>query len=95
MTKTPEEDAVKILDRYREDYSMSIEDFALLVNDYIEKQEKGFRLNFFVDEVGQYIADDIRLMTDLQTIAESLATKTEGRAWIFVTSQQNMESIGK
>lgn len=93
VTKTPEEDAVKILDRYREDYSMSIEDFALLVNDYIEKQEKGFRLNFFVDEVGQYIADDIRLMTDLQTIAESLATKTEGRAWIFVTSQQNMESI--
>jgi uncharacterized Zn finger protein (UPF0148 family) len=93
VTNTAEEDAVKILDRYREDYSMSIEGFALLVNDYIKKQEKGFRLNFFVDEVGQYIADDIRLMADLQTIAESLATKTGGKAWIFVTSQQNMESI--
>ena len=53
---------------------MSIEDFADLVNKYIEKQDKNFRLNFFVDEVGQYIANNVRLMTDLQTIAESLAT---------------------
>ena len=30
----------------------------------------GFRLNFFVDEVGQYIADNVKLMTNLQTIAE-------------------------
>lgn len=93
VTKTPEAEAITILDRYRNDYAMSIEDFANLVNDYIKRQEKGFRLNFFVDEVGQYIADDVRLMTDLQTIAESLATKTGNRAWIFVTSQQNMESI--
>ena len=27
-----------------------------------------FRLNFFVDEVGQYIADNVKLMTNLQTM---------------------------
>ena len=30
-------------------------------------------MNFFVDEVGQYVADHVKLMTNLQTIAESLA----------------------
>lgn len=82
-----------ILDKYREDYSLSIEDFAEHVNNYIDKQKKGFRLNFFVDEVGQYIADNIKLMTNLQTVAESLITKTKGRAWITVTAQEDMNSV--
>ncbi len=55
--------------------------------------DKGFRLNFFVDEVGQYIADSVKLMTNLQTIAESLATKCDGRAWLFVTAQEDMERV--
>ncbi|MCA9260081.1 MAG: BREX system P-loop protein BrxC, partial [Planctomycetales bacterium] len=50
-------------------------------------------LNFFVDEVGQYIADNPRLMTNLQTIAESLATKCQGRAWIVVTAQGDMDTV--
>ncbi|WP_420588168.1 BREX system P-loop protein BrxC [Marivita sp.] len=52
-----------------------------------------FRLNFFVDEVGQYIAENVKLMTNLQTIAESLNTKCKGQAWVIVTSQQDMEAI--
>jgi energy-coupling factor transporter ATP-binding protein EcfA2 len=48
-----------ILDKYRSDYRLSIEDFAEQVNAYISKQKKGFRLNFFVDEVGQYIAGNV------------------------------------
>ncbi|MEY3370736.1 MAG: hypothetical protein RLZZ361_1406 [Cyanobacteriota bacterium] len=82
-----------ILDKYRDDYSLSIEDFAEHVNHYIDKQEKGFRLNFFVDEVGQYIADNVKLMTNLQTVAESLITKTKGRAWIIVTAQEDMNTV--
>lgn len=86
-------EASAILEKYRTHYQMSIEDFANMVNKYIEKQDKNFRLNFFVDEVGQYIANNVRLMTDLQTIAESLATKCSGRAWIVVTAQQDMDAI--
>ena len=82
-----------ILDKYRSDYSLSIEDFAEQVNSYIEKQETDFRLNFFVDEVGQYVADNVKLMTNLQTIAESLATKSRGRAWIIVTAQEDMNTV--
>jgi len=92
-TDSSVQDSKNILEKYRTHYQMSIEEFAIMVNKYIEKQGKNFRLNFFVDEVGQYIANNVRLMTDLQTIAESLATKCFGRAWIFVTSQQDMDAI--
>jgi hypothetical protein len=82
-----------ILDKYRSDYKLSIEDFANQVAAYIDSKGKDFRLNFFVDEVGQYIADNTKLMTNLQTVAESLATKCRGRAWIIVTAQEDMNSV--
>lgn len=83
----------QILDKYRSDYRLSIEDFAERVQSYIDRQGTNFRLNFFVDEVGQYIADNVKLMTNLQTIAESLATKCRGRSWIIVTAQEDMNSV--
>lgn len=82
-----------ILDKYRSDYKLSIEDFALQINEYVERQVPNFRLNFFVDEVGQYIADNTKLMTNLQTVAESLATKCHGRAWVIVTAQEDMNTV--
>lgn len=88
-----EEEASKVLDRYESNYKISIEDFALEVEDYIKSKPSNFRLNFFVDEVGQYVADNVKLMTSLQTIAESLNTKCRGKAWIFVTSQGDMEAV--
>ncbi|MCB1218921.1 BREX system P-loop protein BrxC [bacterium] len=93
-TTNSSEDAAKgIMDRYREDHKLSIVDFANRVKNYIDQQEAGFRLNFFVDEVGQYIADNTKLMTNLQTIAESLATICEGRSWIVVTAQEDMDTV--
>jgi len=82
-----------IIDKYQRDYRVSIEDFAIAVNEYIENKGPKFRLAFLVDEAGQYIADRIRLMTNLQTIAESLATKSKGKAWIIVTAQEDMDLI--
>jgi hypothetical protein len=89
----PAEATLGILDKYRKDYKLSIEDFANQVQAFIESQPSGFRLNFFVDEVGQYIAGNTKLMTNLQTIAESLATKCHGRAWIAVTAQEEMDTV--
>lgn len=82
-----------ILNKYRDEYRVSIEDFADNIKAYVDAQDKDFRLNFFVDEVGQYIADNVKLMTNLQTIAESLATKCRGRAWVIVTSQNDMSTV--
>lgn len=82
-----------ILDKYRTQYSVSIEDFGNQVKAWLDKQPANLRLNFFVDEVGQYIDDNTKLMTNLQTVAESLATKCQGRAWIIVTAQEDMSSV--
>ncbi|MBK7352718.1 MAG: BREX system P-loop protein BrxC [Nitrosomonas sp.] len=88
-----EASAIGILDKYRNQYRVSIEDFAEQVLAFIERQPPEFRLNFFVDEVGQYIAENVKLMTNLQTIAESLATKCRGRAWVIVTAQEDMGTV--
>ncbi len=85
--------APDILKTYQDTYSVSIEDFAGEVKAWLDKQPKDFRLNFFVDEVGQFIGNNTHLMLNLQTIAESLNTKCQGRAWIFVTSQEDMDRV--
>lgn len=81
------------LDTWEDKQKFSIEDFALKVNDYIKSKTGSFRLNFFVDEVGQYIAENTKLMLNLQTIAESLNTKCGGNSWVIVTSQEDLESL--
>lgn len=93
VTGGDEVSAIGILDKYRSQYRVSIEDFAEQVHAYIERQSPDFRLNFFVDEVGQYIAQNVKLMTNLQTIAESMATKCRGRAWVIVTAQEDMGTV--
>ncbi|WP_345943389.1 BREX system P-loop protein BrxC [Streptomyces sp. SID8352] len=82
-----------ILTKYRKEYGVSIEDFAHEVAAWVDRQGEGFRLNFFVDEVGQFIGSSTHLMLNLQTIAESLNTKCRGRAWVFVTSQEDMDKV--
>ena len=92
-TKATGTQATDILDKYRDDYRLSIEDFAEQVNAYVETKGTNFRLNFFVDEVGQYVAGNRKLMTNLQTVAESLGTKCKGRSWVIVTAQEEMDSV--
>ena len=88
-----EEDSANVLNQIRDEYRVSIESFAEQVREYIDQQGKDFRLNFFVDEVGQFIGQDSKLMLNLQTVAESLATKCDGRSWIFVTSQGDLQKV--
>ncbi|MBP6870975.1 MAG: BREX system P-loop protein BrxC [Bacteroidales bacterium] len=82
-----------ILDTLQQDMKISVDDFSQKVLDYIKTKPKGFRLNFFVDEVGQYISDNTKLMLNLQTLAETLAVKTKGQSWVFVTSQEDIEKV--
>jgi hypothetical protein len=93
VTGDPESSGVGILDKYRKEYRVSIEDFAEEVKAFIDQQSPDFRLNFFVDEVGPVHREHVKLMTNLQTIAESLATKCHGKAWIIVTAQEDMNTV--
>jgi hypothetical protein len=78
-----------------EAYNISIEDFAQLVKEYISHKGNNHHVVFLVDEIGQYIGDDSKLMLNLQTITEDLGTACNGKAWVVVTSQQDIDSIAK
>ena len=76
-------------------YDLSIEKFVSLVQEYIAKKGPNHHVIFLVDEIGQYIADDTQLMLNLQTIVEDLGTACKGKAWVIVTSQEDIDSITK
>lgn len=90
-----EESARTWCDKATESYSISIEKFADMVRKYCESKGRNHHVVFLVDEIGQYIAEDSRLMLNLQTVTEDLGTACGGKAWIIVTSQQDIDSITK
>ena len=51
------------------------------------------RIVFLADEVGQFIGNDSHLMLNLQTITEELGTVCRRRAWVVVTSQEDMDTV--
>lgn len=77
------------------EYEISIEGFAALVQKYIASKGGDHHVVFLVDEIGQYIGEDSKLMLNLQTVTEDLGTACKGKAWIIVTSQQDIDSITK
>ena len=78
-----------------EPYQISIENFAKMVKDYLDHKGRNHHLVFLVDEIGQYIGDDSKLMLNLQTVTEDLGTACRGKVWIIVTSQQDIDSVTK
>ncbi|MGB5134301.1 MAG: BREX system P-loop protein BrxC [Prochlorococcaceae cyanobacterium] len=88
-----EDDAIKVINDAKDSYRLSIEGFAGRVKEYLDSQPPGFRLNFFVDEAGQFIGQERSRLLNLQTVVESLATATDGRATVFITSQADLEGI--
>lgn len=88
-----EEDANKTIDNVHAPYSISVSDFAKIVNDYCVRKGNGHRVVFLADEMGQYIAEDTNLLLNLQTISQDFSTYCKGKAWVVVTSQQNIDDI--
>lgn len=76
-------------------YDIDVTTFAKMVKDYIDKKDKNHHVVFLVDEIGQYIGEDSKLMLNLQTVTEDLGSACGGKAWVVVTSQQDIDSITK
>lgn len=86
-----EANAQGFIDTLSTEYQISIDDFAELVKQYIDKT--GHRVVFLADEVGQFIGDSVQRMLNLQTIVEQLGTMTRGKACVVVTSQQAIDKV--
>ncbi|WP_319415045.1 BREX system P-loop protein BrxC [Marispirochaeta aestuarii] len=89
-----ENDARSMIEQYRKGSSISVESLAGRIREWLDKQDNpNMRLNFFIDEVGQFISGKTQMMLNLQTIAETLGTVCGGRVWLFVTSQEDLTSV--
>jgi hypothetical protein len=79
-------------DNARDEYRINIEGFAKIVNEYLATKAARHKVIFLVDEVGQFIGSNSQLMLSLQTITEQLGTQCKGRAWVIVTSQEDIDA---
>jgi len=98
VTKMSEEAARHWFELAEQDYSISIEKFAKRVSEYIEEKRKqpgtkDHHVVFLVDEAGQYIGDNSQSMLNLQTIVHQFGIHCSGKAWIVVTSQEDIDSV--
>jgi hypothetical protein len=87
------ESCAKWVDSADSEFSLTVENFCKWVREYLDKRGAGHRLIFLVDEVGQFIGQDTHLMLNLQTITEELGTLCKGRAWVVVTSQEDIDAV--
>ncbi len=88
-----QESCEKWVDTGEGTFSLTIENFAKWTKEYLDTQGPEHRLIFLVDEVGQFIGSDTALMLNLQTITEQLGTVCNGRAWVVVTSQEDIDAV--
>ena len=83
----------KWIDGAEGNFALTIENFCQWVQDYLDGRGKDHRIIFLVDEVGQFIGKNTHLMLNLQTITEELGTVCKGRAWVVVTSQEDIDAV--
>ena len=88
-----EESVEKWVDGGANNFSLTVENFAKWVKQYLDSKSSGHRIMFLADEVGQFIGNDTHLMLNLQTITEQLGTLCTGRAWVVVTSQEDLDAV--
>jgi hypothetical protein len=59
----------------------------------MDRRHPGKTLVVVVDEVGQFVARDVRKMLDLQGVAEQLGKVSRGKHWLVVTSQERLQEV--
>jgi hypothetical protein len=80
------------MEQLENNFTLDVSNFCKWVKEYLDANEER-RVLFFVDEVGQFIGNNTQMMLKLQTITENLGTICEGRAWVVVTSQEDIDSV--
>jgi hypothetical protein len=92
VTGQSADSARQTIDNLENNFSLDIQNFCKWVKQYLDASPER-RICFFVDEIGQYIGQNTQMMLKLQTITENLGTICEGRAWVVVTSQEDIDAV--
>ena len=62
------------------------------IGQWLDKNDEYDRVIFMVDEVGQFIGTNSKIMLDLQSVVESFFGLNR-RVWVGVTSQEDLDNI--
>ncbi len=88
-----EEACHRWIDSAESEFELTVENFAKWTKEYLDSKGSDSGILFFVDEIGQFIGQDGHLMLNLQTIVENLGVVCQGRAWVIVTSQEDIDTV--
>lgn len=86
-------DSEEYFSNVERNYKMNIEKFANKVSSYVLERGENYNIVFMIDEVSQFIADDVNKMLNLQTIVEELSAKCFGKVFVVVTSHVDIISM--
>ncbi len=75
------------------DFSLNVENFAVKVKEYCRDKGENHHVVFLVDEIGQFMGNDTKLLLNLQTVVEELAVRCQGKCWVIVTAQEELSSF--
>ncbi len=97
-TGQSEASSVQSMENLESMFTLDISNFCKWVREYLDRSAQesggdGKRIVFLVDEVGQFIGNNTQMMLKLQTITENLGTACGGRAWVIVTSQEDIDAV--
>jgi len=92
VTDQSTDSARQWVEQLENNFTLDVSNFCKWVKEYLDANQER-RVLFFVDEVGQFIGNNTQMMLKLQTITENLGTICEGRAWVVVTSQEDIDSV--
>lgn len=92
VTNQSTESSRQWVEQLENNFSLDVANFCKWVKEYLDVNTNR-RVLFFVDEVGQFIGNNTQMMLKLQTITENLGTICEGRAWVVVTSQEDIDAV--
>jgi hypothetical protein len=92
VTQQSTESARQWVEQLENNFTLDIANFCKWVKEYLDVDQDR-RVLFFVDEVGQFIGKNTQMMLKLQTITENLGTICEGRSWVVVTSQEDIDVV--
>lgn len=74
---------------------ISIDQLVAEINEYVDSQPEDYRLLFMIDEVGQYVGENVGLLLNLQTMVEEIGSKCRGRVWVVCTGQEAVDELIK
>ena len=92
-----EEDAAQAIDDVQDNSRIDPSTLAGDIVDHVESREEetgdNCRYFVFIDEISQFIGDDGQLLLELQSIVEQFGLKGNGKVFLGVTSQEQLQQL--